>query len=230
MAKDDESSFLTSLPAVLTAIGTLVAGAAGLIALFVTSGSGKPPAPAANTSAAIVTPGNAGSASSTPTARVANVTDTPADGGPTGTGPTVGPTVSRTISPTTAPPSVPVISAVSFTGNTATPTVIVSGQGFGTSPSGQLDNATSCGSYTNNGDDFGTNSLWFQDNGNFAAGLGTPPTGSCIGIIVLSWSNDQVVYQFGNAYNSFDHWYISPGDPYTLAVRGAQYQGTASFS
>jgi hypothetical protein len=39
-----------------------------------------------------------------------------------------------------------------------------------------------------------------------------------------------VVYEFGNAYNSFDHWYISPGDPYTLAVRGAQYQGTASFS
>jgi hypothetical protein len=64
---------------------------------------------------------------------------------------------------------VPVISAVSFTGNTATPTVIVSGQGFGTSPGGQLDNATSCGSYANNGDDFGTNNLWFQDNGNFAA-------------------------------------------------------------
>lgn len=124
----------------------------------------------------------------------------------------------------------PVISGVSFTGNTAAPTVTVSGQGFGTSPTGQLNNSTSCGSYTNNGDDYGTGNLWFEDGSNFAAGIGTPPNGTCVGIIILSWSGDQVAYQFGNAYDSFAHWYISAGDQYTLSVKGVQYSGTVSFS
>jgi len=51
--------------------------------------------------------------------------------------------------------------------------------------------------------------------------MGTPPKGSCIGITVRSWSTDQVIYQFGSAYDSFDHWYISAGDQYTLSVDGA---------
>ena len=72
--------------------------------------------------------------------------------------------------------------------------------------------------------------LWFEDIGNFAAGNGIPPNGSCIGIIVLSWSNDKVMYQFGNAYKSFDHWYISGGDQYSLWVKGIQYSGTVNFS
>jgi hypothetical protein len=107
--------------------------------------------------------------------------------------------------------------------------VIVSGQGFGTTPTGQLNNSTSCGSYTNNGDDYGAENLWFEDGSNFAAGIGTPPNGTCVGIIVLSWSSDQVIYQFGNAYDSFDHWYISVGDQYTVSVKGVQHSGTVIF-
>jgi hypothetical protein len=72
--------------------------------------------------------------------------------------------------------------------------------------------------------------LWFRDGENFGAGIGNPPNGTCVGIIVLYWSANQVVYQFGNAYNSFDHWYISTGDQYTLCVKGVNYSGTVSFS
>jgi hypothetical protein len=109
--------------------------------------------------------------------------------------------------------------------------VIVTGTGFGsTPPAGQPDNSTNCGSYVNNGNDYGPTNLWFEDIGNFAAGNGTPPNGSCVGIIVLSWSTDQVIYQFGSAYNSFDHWYISTGDQYDVWVNGVEYSGTANFS
>ena len=77
-----------------------------------------------------------------------------------------------------------VISRIRFTGDTAAPTVIISGHGFGTSPpTGQSNNSTGCGSYTNNGKDYATKVLWFDDVSNFAAGNGTPPNGTCIGII-----------------------------------------------
>jgi hypothetical protein len=125
----------------------------------------------------------------------------------------------------------PAIAGVTFTGDTAAPTVIISGYGFGTTaPAGASDDSTSCGSYTSNGEDYGATNLWFVDTGNFAAGSGTPPSGACIGLSVQSWSSDLVVYKFGNAYDSFAHWYISAGDQYTLSVLGAQDGGTVSFS
>lgn len=128
-------------------------------------------------------------------------------------------------------PSGTTISAVTFTGDTAAPTVIITGHGFGAvPPAGLPNNTTSCGDYAHNGDNYGPADLWFEDVGNFMAGMGTPPTGCCIGIIVQSWSTDQVIYQFGSAYNTFDHWYISPGDQYTVSVRGIRYSGTVSFS
>lgn len=108
--------------------------------------------------------------------------------------------------------------------------MIISGQRFGTRPTGQLDNSTTCGNYTNNGDAFGASNPWFKDGIDFVAGIGTPPSASCIGIIVESWSSDQIIYQFGNAYDTFDHWYISPGDQYTVSVMGVQYTGTIGFS
>jgi streptogramin lyase len=127
--------------------------------------------------------------------------------------------------------SSPVIHGVTFTGDTASPTVIITGQGFGAiPPAGMSDNSTGCGTYTHNGKDYGTSNLWFEDVGNFSAGSGTPPNGDCVGLIVKSWSTGQVVYQFGNAYDTFAHWYITAGDQYTISVRNAHYSGTVSFS
>jgi hypothetical protein len=71
----------------------------------------------------------------------------------------------------------PAIHGANFTGDTASPTVIITGQGFGaTPPAGISDKSTGCGTYTRNGKDYGPTNLWFEDIGNFSAGSGTPPT------------------------------------------------------
>ena len=125
----------------------------------------------------------------------------------------------------------PIISGVSFAGDTTAPTVTVTGHGFGAAPpAGQDASSTSCGNYSSNGEDYGTSGLKFEDTGNFEAGGGDPLSGDCIGLVVQSWSTDQVVFQFGSAYNSFDHWYIADGDQYKVTVNNLQYSGTVSFS
>lgn len=226
-----ESSFWTGLSGILGAIGTLVAAAAGVIALFISTGGKHLPASSVGAAATVT-------ARATPTQTAARPTQSasaPAQ--------SVVPPAQNVSSPATSPPGhprrpkppkspgPPAISGVAFTGDTTAPTVIVTGSGFGAGPpAGQANNSTNCGSYSNNGDDYGPSGLSFEDTGNFAAGTGTPPNGSCVGIIVLTWSDNQVVYEFGNAYNSFDHWYISAGDQYTVSVDGASYSGTVSFS
>jgi hypothetical protein len=134
--------------------------------------------------------------------------------------------------PSTTPVAAgPVITGVTFSGDTATPTVTIVGTGFRTAPPpGQSDNATSCGDYTSNGDVYGLNGLWFTDVNNFTAGQSSSSGPACIGIIIQSWSANQVVYQFGNAYNTFAHWYLTAGDQYELSVDGGQYSGKVAFT
>lgn len=231
-------SFWASLPGVLTALGTLIAACGGVIALFVTTGSGNPPSSSkvaatvtsarANQTGGTSSRDTSGSSTSIGTSSSSN-SGGRSGGGGFGGGSSGGGGGSG--GGGAGGGSGPIISEVGFMGNTAAPTVVVTGNGFGSAPpAGQPDNSTSCGGYTNNGDDYGAADLWFEDVGNFAAGNGIPPNGSCIGIIVLSWSNDKVMYQFGNAYKSFDHWHISDGDQYSLWVKGVQYSGTVSFS
>lgn len=125
----------------------------------------------------------------------------------------------------------PVITDVIFSGDTATPTVTIVGTGFGAAPPpGQPDNTTSCGDYTSNGEVYGPNGLWFTDANYFTAGLSSTTGAACIGIVVHSWSANEVVYQFGNAYDSFAHWYLTAGDQYQLSVTGAQYGGKVAFT
>jgi hypothetical protein len=122
------------------------------------------------------------------------------------------------------------IQAVKFTKSGTTPPVVtVTGANFGPAPTGANDNVNGCGTFSSNGEDFGNN-LWLQA-GNFAAfGQGTPPAGSCVGLIVTSWTSTQIVFTFGSGYNSYDHWYISSGDSYVLHVMGLQFSGTVSFA
>jgi outer membrane protein assembly factor BamB len=117
----------------------------------------------------------------------------------------------------------PVITNVSVEGNTASPTIAVSGSGFGGSPPRGVDNnATGCGYYTDNGDLFGSTGLRFVD---MTAGWET----GCVGINLMSWRPTRVVFQFGDAYASFDHWFVTRGDRFTVTVRGVQFSGTVSF-
>ena len=51
-----------------------------------------------------------------------------------------------------------------------------------------------------------------------------------VGLIVTSWTGTQIVFTFGSGYNSYDHWYMSPGDSYVLHLMGLQFTGTVSFA
>ncbi|MFB8178973.1 hypothetical protein ACFC8N_23545 [Streptomyces sp. NPDC055966] len=133
---------------------------------------------------------------------------------------------------TAAAAAQPSITSVTFSGThgpgVASPTITVSGSGFGTTaPAGADNNVTSCGTYTGNGNAYG-NQLYFIDDNNFEAGYSDGNGANCIGVTVVSWSSNRVVLRFGNAYGSFAHWYLSNGDGYALSVDNGIYGGTVS--
>jgi hypothetical protein len=126
----------------------------------------------------------------------------------------------------------PSISSVSFSGThgpgVASPTITVTGSQFGaTAPAGTSDNTTSCGPYTANGKVY-SGKLYVTDDANFEAGFSNSGGANCVGIIVVSWSPTKVVLQFGNAYGTFDHWYLTNGDGYALSIKTAIWGGTVS--
>ncbi|MEV6008164.1 hypothetical protein AB0M29_15250 [Streptomyces sp. NPDC051976] len=126
----------------------------------------------------------------------------------------------------------PSINSVSFSGyygtGVSSPTLTINGSGFGaTPPPGASDNTTSCGGYTANGQVYGSQ-LYFVDDNNFEAGYSSVGAADCVGVSVVSWSPTKVVVKFGNAYGTFQHWYLNNGDGYALSVNGGIFGGTVS--
>ena len=137
-----------------------------------------------------------------------------------------------TASAARAPAPRPNISSVSFSGThgpgVASPTITITGSQLGaTAPAGTSDNTTNCGPYTANGKVYG-GKLYFLDDANFEAGFSNSNGADCVGIIVVSWSPTKVVLQFGNAYGTFDHWYLTNGDGYALSIKTGLWGGTVS--
>jgi hypothetical protein len=128
--------------------------------------------------------------------------------------------------------SQPSIASVSFSGTSgpgvASPTITITGSHFGTTaPKGTSDNSTNCGPYTANGDVYGTK-LYFVDDTNFEAGYSDSSGANCVGIVVVSWSSTKVVLTFGNAYGTFDHWYLTNGDGFAISLKNGLWGGTVS--
>jgi hypothetical protein len=126
----------------------------------------------------------------------------------------------------------PGIASVSFSGTSgpgvASPTITITGSRLGTTaPAGTSDNTTGCGPYTANGEVYGSK-LYFTGDANFEAGFSNSSGADCVGIIVVSWSSTKVVLQFGNAYGTFDHWYLTNGDGYAISIKTAIWGGTVS--
>ena len=126
----------------------------------------------------------------------------------------------------------PSISTISFSGTqgpgVASPTVTITGTHFGAAaPPGTSNSVTSCGTYTANGDVYGSK-LYFTANAHFEAGYSTSSSADCIGIIVVSWSATKVVLKFGNSYGSFAHWYLSNGDGFAVSIKTAIGGGAVS--
>ncbi len=139
--------------------------------------------------------------------------------------------VSSTANATPAPGR-PSITSASFSGTSGpgmpSPTITLRGSGFGVNPpAGTPNNNTSCGAYTANGQVYG-NQLYFIDDNNFEAGFSNSGGGDCIGVTVVSWSDTQAVLQFGNAYGTFAHWYLSNGDGYAVSVANGIWGGTVT--
>jgi eukaryotic-like serine/threonine-protein kinase len=122
------------------------------------------------------------------------------------------------------------VQSVVFRGNSSAPVITATGMNFGVEPDGSV--AQCGGSKPYSGDVYG-NDLYFRSyfpSGATLFGQGTSAQGSCVGIIVTTWSNTEVDFVFGNAYNTQDHWYIATGDSYTLTIKGTQFSGTVAFS
>jgi hypothetical protein len=137
-----------------------------------------------------------------------------------------------TASPGSAAATVRTITSVTFIGDSSSPTIIVRGHGFLPYPPRSWSAAnTSCGDYgQGNGRWYGTTGLWFQDvTNNWLAGYGQQKQGTCIGLVVDSWSIDRVKFHFGVAYGSFDHWTADAGDSFELMLRKATFSGVVTY-
>ena len=126
--------------------------------------------------------------------------------------------------PATTPFTVtPAVDGVTFGGDPANPTVTVSGSGFGANSSAiGPPTGASCSA---SGSDYGTK-FNFADNTN-VWGAGTGP-GDCIGVVISSYSNNQIVFTFGNGYDLYGG-PINDGDTYSMTVLGTTFNGSASL-
>jgi hypothetical protein len=122
----------------------------------------------------------------------------------------------------------PDIVSVAFSGSTAQPTVVVTGRHFGLAPVGLDDGVNSCGVFSADGDTYGEG-FYFADVGHFVAGQGAPPNGSCVGLVLQSWTPTQIVFGFGDAYQPTGPWHLSAGDSYQLRLDTIEAEGTVSF-
>jgi virginiamycin B lyase len=111
-----------------------------------------------------------------------------------------------------------------ISGMTVTPSgnseiVTISGGGFGNAPAGAATPA-GCGA---TGSDYANNTLLFKDDASngttWSAGSGS----NCIGLDVLSYSDNQVSYEFGSFYGCAPKFTVQNGDSITVRLNGLQY-------
>jgi hypothetical protein len=123
------------------------------------------------------------------------------------------------------------ITSVTFGGTQASPTITVSGSGFGTESDIGTPNAASdtqnCSPAT--GDDYGTNMYIYDstDPSYFVAGLG-PPNLAAVGVIITTYTDSEIVFTPGSCYDQ-NGWTFAPGDAFTMNVLGASYSGSVSY-
>jgi Fibronectin type III domain len=123
------------------------------------------------------------------------------------------------------------VTSVQFLKSAKAAMVVVNGSGFGPSlpaPSYPLPSSGCAPNLT--GSLYG-DSFYFQDlTRSWTAGQGGPGgTGDCIGSVVTSWSVNQIVFGFGNAYNT-NGWILKGGDSYSLSLYSTTSTGTASYA
>jgi hypothetical protein len=126
--------------------------------------------------------------------------------------------------PKSKPPTIKnVITEYNLVGGVLTDvTVIIKGKGFGKEPA--VSNPAPCG-YT--GDDYGSAFEYSDVTASWFAG-GNNGTANCIGLTNLVWKGKKIEFSFGSAYgrSSPPIWWLTPGDKYTITVKGTTYSGS----
>lgn len=117
----------------------------------------------------------------------------------------------------------PSITTVQFTGTPAEPTVTITGSNFGPKPAPEPSESLACFA----GDtsfDYGTSLYFTETTQSWTAG----EIGDCIGLIVSTYTETQIVYHFGAGYSHYGQ--ITSGDAYTLVVGSAKHSGTVAYN
>ena len=114
----------------------------------------------------------------------------------------------------------PTISGVTFGGTPTSPTITVSGSGFGTLGDLGSPTAAGCGA---SGSDYGTNFMLADTSAGWSAGSGN----SCIGLVISSYSDNEIAFTFGNGYGA--HGSLANGAHYAMTVLGTTFNGTVSL-
>ncbi len=118
--------------------------------------------------------------------------------------------------------SSPIITSTTFEGPSTDPTVIVRGFNFGTAPV-----AVPVGSGLT-GDDFSGGQFFFNDStASWQAGV----PGNSVGLNLLSYTPDEITFDFGSALSGTDPaYFLNPGDHFEVAVNGATFDDGVAFS
>jgi hypothetical protein len=115
------------------------------------------------------------------------------------------------------------ITAVSFGGTVAFPTVTVTGVGFGT-----LANLGTAQSSCGTGSDYAANLFFTDTTETWNAGEGPPFGSDCIGLTITSYSDTGIVFTFGSQYGTGGA-LLTGGNSYTVNVLGSTFSGTDTY-
>ncbi len=125
----------------------------------------------------------------------------------------------------------PYISTVQISKNVKSPKVTISGSGFGTVAN--LGSGTAaCGSHPT-GFDYGNHFLFSDTTEGWNAGEASPDY-DCIGVIIKSYSDEQVVFTFGSDYGVYPIGsgvaLLNSGDRFTMTLLGASFSGKIHYT
>ncbi len=120
-------------------------------------------------------------------------------------------------------PKPPEIKSVKFKGTPAEPLVIAKGRGLGSLPIEAFEEEPNCFAEEPGGlgDDFGTEAMFADETAGWQAGAG----GDCIGLIFKSWTETEVSFTFGSAYQQEQYAPLHKGDEYSISLRGLTKTG-----
>ena len=121
----------------------------------------------------------------------------------------------------------PLISTVAFSRVGTTPTVTISGTGFGTEANlGAPTLASTCAGGPATGDDYASNLYLSELNGKWGAGQGPPAACDYYGLLISQYSATRIVFTLGSEYPTYGR--LKLGNYFKLHVLGAGITGVVA--